>query len=112
MKKRTSLLLSLALTFAFLFYLLLSFVFISSPGISVHPTRTVPTADMRIDINNAPADELQLLPGIGPVLADAIVSWRETHGSFSSANELLEVPGIGGKTVNTLRDYITTGGTA
>jgi len=51
--------------------------------------------DMRLDLNAATADELTLLPGIGPALAEAIVSYRETHGRISSIDEMLGVPGIG-----------------
>jgi competence protein ComEA len=48
-----------------------------------------------LDLNAASADDLDGLPGIGPVLADRIVAWRDEHGRFSSVDELLEVPGIG-----------------
>jgi competence protein ComEA len=48
-----------------------------------------------LDLNAATADDLDGLPGIGPVLADRIVAWRDEHGRFSSVDELLEVPGIG-----------------
>ena len=48
-----------------------------------------------IDINTASAAELDELPGIGPALAATIIEYREKHGPFRSAEELLEVYGIG-----------------
>ena len=48
-----------------------------------------------VDINAAPAWELEELPGIGPALAEAIVRHREDHGPFASARDLLAVHGMG-----------------
>ena len=59
-----------------------------------------------IDINSAGAEELDLLPGIGPVKAAAIIDYRAEHGPFSGVQELLEVPGIGEATLEGLRDYV------
>ena len=59
-----------------------------------------------IDINSAGAEELDLLPGIGPVKAAAIIDYRAEHGPFSDVQELLEVPGIGEATLEGLRDYV------
>lgn len=49
----------------------------------------------QLDLNTATAQELDALPGIGPVLADRIVSWRTDHGRFGSVDQLREVSGIG-----------------
>lgn len=51
-----------------------------------------------IDINSATAKELDLLPGIGPVLADAIVRYRTDNGPFRRPEDIKNVPGIGEKT--------------
>ena len=59
-----------------------------------------------IDINSAGAEELDLLPGIGPAKAEAILEYRAANGTFSDVRELLEVPGIGEVTLEGLRDYI------
>jgi competence protein ComEA len=48
-----------------------------------------------IDLNRATAQQLSDLQGIGPVLADRIVTYREEHGPFQSVEDLLDVPGIG-----------------
>lgn len=50
-----------------------------------------------IDINSAPVEDLQRLPGIGEKRAQAIVAWREEHGPFQSVDELVQVSGIGEK---------------
>lgn len=53
------------------------------------------TAAGLLDLNAATADQLDGLPGIGPVLAERIVDWRTEHGRFASVDQLREVPGIG-----------------
>lgn len=59
----------------------------------------------RVRINSASAGELQQLPGIGPALAQRIVETRNS-GRFSSAEDLLRVPGIGKAKLAKLRDYV------
>lgn len=63
--------------------------------------------DGRVNINTATAAELEKLPGIGPAKAAAIAAYREKNGPFKSLEQLAEVSGIGPKTVEALRDYIT-----
>jgi competence protein ComEA len=48
-----------------------------------------------LNINTATASELEDLPGIGPVLAERIVAYRQEHGPFQKVEDLLRVPGIG-----------------
>ena len=57
-----------------------------------------PAADSPLDLNTASAEELEELPGVGPVLAGRIVDWRTRNGRFASVDELNEVSGIGDAT--------------
>ena len=110
MKKRTALLLSGLAAAGLLLFLFFQVVLFAPAGVSVHPQHRVAAEDARLDLNLASAEELQMLPGIGPVLSETIVSWREEHGGFRSTEELLEVPGIGEKTFAGIRAYIFIGG--
>ena len=71
---------------------------------------TEPTEPSIININTATVEEFQLLPGIGPLLAQRIVAYREENGPFETNGELMNVSGIGEKTLEEIWDYITTGG--
>jgi len=57
-------------------------------------------------INQADSTELTVLPGIGPAKAEAIVSFREENGPFKSIDDITKVPGIGEKTLETIRDQL------
>lgn len=61
-------------------------------------------APARIDLNRANPKELEQITGIGPALARRIVAQRERVGRFSKLEELLEVPGIGPKTLEIVRE--------
>jgi competence protein ComEA len=60
-----------------------------------------------VNINVAGAAELDALKGIGPVLAERIIEYRESNGSFQSLDELSEVSGIGTALLDQLRDQVT-----
>lgn len=60
-----------------------------------------------VNLNTATAAELETLNGVGPVTAQAIVAWREEHGRFTAVEELLEVSGIGEKTLAQLAPHVT-----
>ncbi len=60
-----------------------------------------------VNLNTATLEQLDTLPGVGPVTAQAIVSWREENGSFTSVDDLLDVKGIGDATLAELRDLVT-----
>lgn len=62
-----------------------------------------------LDLNQASQADLEELPGVGPVTAERILAWRETNGRFTSVEELLEVSGIGEKTLAQLADQVTVG---
>lgn len=59
-----------------------------------------------ISLSSASADELESLPGVGPVLAERIVAFREQNGRFEAVEDLLEVPGIGEAKLAALRDLV------
>ena len=59
-----------------------------------------------IDLNRATAEQLDVLPGIGPATAAAIVTYREQVGPFAAVDDLLNVPGIGPAKLDALRDLV------
>jgi competence protein ComEA len=61
--------------------------------------------DMRIDVNAAGAGELNLLPGIGPALAEAIVADRESHGVYATIEAMDRVRNIGPKRIEAMLPY-------
>jgi competence protein ComEA len=61
----------------------------------------------RIAINSARAADLELLPGIGPTLARRIIEHRDAHGAFAAAEALLDVHGIGPRTLERLRPLLS-----
>lgn len=64
-------------------------------------------AGQYLSLNRATATELEGLPGIGPATAEKIIDYRARVGSFSAVEELLEVPGIGPKLFDRIRDQLT-----
>jgi len=61
---------------------------------------------IRININEATAEELQQLPGIGPAYSRRILEWRNENGNFTSADQLLEIRGIGPVRLEKIRSLI------
>lgn len=59
-----------------------------------------------VDLNSATLEELDTLPGVGPVTAAAIVAWREANGRFASVDQLADVDGIGPVRLDKLRDHV------
>jgi len=70
------------------------------------PATPEQTPDGKIHLNQATASELDSLPGVGPVIAERIVSYREENGPFESIEDLLDVPGIGEAKLADLRDHV------
>jgi competence protein ComEA len=67
------------------------------------PSPTVPI----VNINTADEPTLELIPGVGPVTANAILDYRDRVGRFSTIEQLLDVNGIGPATIENIRPYIT-----
>jgi competence protein ComEA len=84
-------------------------VYVPREGATSGPSSTSGTsaAGEKININLATAEELESLPGIGEVLAQRIIDYREEHGPFASVDDLVDVSGIGEATLEELRDLVT-----
>ncbi|MFD6223233.1 helix-hairpin-helix domain-containing protein [Nocardia asteroides] len=71
-------------------------------------TGTAQAPKNRVNLNTATEAELDALPGVGPVTATAIITWRTTNGRFTDISQLGEVDGIGPARLARLRDLVTT----
>jgi competence protein ComEA len=60
-----------------------------------------------VDLNSATVEQLDALPGIGPVTAQKIVDYRTEHGPFTSVDDLDAIPGIGPARIENLRGLVT-----
>lgn len=60
----------------------------------------------RVHLNSATLEQLDALPGVGPVTAQKIVDYREAHGAFSSVDDLDAIPGIGPARLEQLRELV------
>jgi len=92
---------------------LIGFVAVSGSLKSVPDTVNTPeagkTVTFPLDLNISTEEELDLLPGIGPSKAKAIVEYRKASGGFNDVEELLNVKGIGAKTLDKLKPLIKVG---
>jgi len=61
----------------------------------------------KIDINTASSEELQKLPGIGNVIAQRILEYRQNSGAFKSADELMHIKGMTAKKYEKIKKFIT-----
>jgi competence protein ComEA len=79
------------------------------PGAATGAAATAagPAQGGAVDLNTATASDLDALPGIGPVLAQRIVTYREQQGRFTSVEQLDDVPGIGPSIYDQLKSLVT-----
>jgi competence protein ComEA len=75
-----------------------------TPSTTSRPAKGAPTA--LINLNTATVEQLDTLPGVGPVRAAAIVAWRNANGKFTSVDQLGEVDGIGAGRLEKLRPLV------
>jgi competence protein ComEA len=72
-------------------------------------TNSMQSSQIYLDINTATAQELEVLPNIGPTRAQQIVAYRETHGSFQDKEDIMQVSGIGQVIYEELAPFIFVG---
>lgn len=75
----------------------------AGPGVGEGRTAGAMVPGALVDLNRATAEELQALPGIGPVMAERIVALRKERGGFRKLEELMEVKGVGDRTFARLK---------
>ena len=73
-------------------------------GLMVTPGRVIAVDE--VNINTADKETLSSLPGIGPVIAERIVEYREKNESFKKKEDIMNVKGIGDKTFQKIKDLI------
>ena len=78
-------------------------------SISAAESASTAAPEMKVNINEASQAELEALPSIGPSKAQAILTYRANH-PFKKVEDLMRVKGIGRKTFNKLRPYLSVSG--
>jgi competence protein ComEA len=82
----------------------------SRPLLKIKPvpnTSALSRSSGKININTASESELDILPGIGPKLAERIIQYRQQHGAFKRVEDIILVSGIGPKRAAQIKDLIT-----
>lgn len=80
------------------------------PSATSHPWNNAINDEYRptliLDLNFSPADSLELIPGIGPVLAERIVAYRFEKGGFTAVDSLINISGIGPVNLDKIRRFV------
>ena len=80
---------------------------IAVSSVSVLAQKPDPAAIEKINLNAASAEQLESLPGIGPVTAKRIVDYRDKVGKFKRIEEIINIKGIGEKKFERIKDRLT-----
>ncbi len=70
------------------------------------PTAFTDSRNLRLNLNTAPGDSLAMLPFVGETLSARIIDYREKNGGYDSVGQLVEIYGIGPKSLEKLRPYL------
>ena len=76
------------------------------PGPGAAPAAAAAPGGGKLDLNAASLEQLDALPGVGPVTAKKILDWRTQNGRFAAVEQLREIPGIGDARFGTLRELV------
>ena len=90
-------------------YFIAGFLLILALAAAASPRQKKLPSQHSIDLNTASAEQLRQLPGIGPSIAQGIVTLREKSGAFRRVEDLLAVPHITRRTIEKIRPYVTVG---
>jgi competence protein ComEA len=77
--------------------------------LGLHAQSAPKASGKKININTASVGELQKIPRIGPKVAQRIIEFRKEHGKFKRIEEIMKVKGIGERTFERIKDFITVG---
>ncbi|TCT27046.1 competence protein ComEA [Melghiribacillus thermohalophilus] len=81
-------------------------IIVAKKGEADHGSSTSGMGQGQVRINSAGKEEIETLPGIGPSKAEAIIQYREDNGPFKKLEDLLNVSGIGPKTLENIKEFI------
>lgn len=70
---------------------------------------TQPSQIQKININTATAEQLQIIPGIGPAISERIIAYRMEYGPFTCIDDIINVKGVGKSLLSRLETYIIVG---
>ena len=89
---------------------LAGFLLLSSAAFLAADNSSAPAAAGKVNINQASATQIALLPRIGEKVAGRVLDYRKSHGPFARPEDLMEVKGIGEKMLLTLKPYVAVSG--
>jgi len=88
----------------------LSFILVAAAALTIAGSVEAAQPAGVVNVNTASAEQLQMLPRVGPALAGRIIDFREANGPFRTVDEIVAVKGIGETSLEKLEPYIVTSG--